>query len=52
MQVNLNDEREQIAAHVRDFRWRANQCRTNADAYSPEAAAIWDLAADALEGRK
>jgi hypothetical protein len=41
-----------LAAHVKDFRWRANQCRTNADAYSPEAATIWDLAADALEGRK
>jgi hypothetical protein len=40
-----------VASHVRDFRWRANQCRTNMDAYSAEAAAIWDLAADALEGK-
>lgn len=31
-----------------DFRWRAYQCRTNADAFDLQAAGIWDLAADAL----
>jgi hypothetical protein len=42
---------EAMREHVRDFRWRANQCRTNLDAYDSNAAAIWDLAADALEGK-
>lgn len=37
--------------HVRDFRWRARQCRTNLDAFDPSAAAVWDFAADALEGK-
>lgn len=34
-----------------DFRWRAFQCRTNADAFDLQAAGIWDLAADALRDR-
>lgn len=45
-------EVEKLREHIRDFRWRANQCRTNPDAFDTKAAAIWDLAADELEGKK
>ena len=45
-------EPERTAKAVVDFRWRAMQCRTNRDAYDAKAAAIWDLAADALEGKR
>jgi len=41
-----------VVEHARDFRWRAAQCRTNPDAFDTKAAAIWDLAADALEGKQ
>ena len=34
-----------------DFRWRAYQCRTNDMAFDPQAAAIWDFAADAVRDR-
>ena len=34
---------------IEDFRWRANQCRTNPDAYCPIAASVWEAAAKALE---
>jgi hypothetical protein len=34
---------------VADFRERARICRTNADAFDTNAAAIWDMAADAAE---
>lgn len=35
-----------------DFRWRAEQCRTNLDAYDATAASVWDLAADAVRERE
>lgn len=41
-----------LRPHIKDFRWRANQCRTNLDAYCEKSAAVWDFAADALEGKQ
>lgn len=38
-----------VEAHIKDFRWRAHQCRTNPDAIDSTAAVVWDFAADALE---
>jgi L-alanine-DL-glutamate epimerase-like enolase superfamily enzyme len=50
--VQLAEAHERaVAARIRDFRGRSLQCRTNPDAFSAEAAAIWDLAANALEGK-
>ena len=45
------EEMDELKAAVKDFRWRASQCRTNPDAYCPKSASVWDLAADALEAR-
>ncbi|WP_133495852.1 hypothetical protein [Stakelama pacifica] len=38
-----------MGKHIQDFRWRARTCRTNPDAYCEKSAAVWDMAADALE---
>jgi len=49
MRAQLDEAMEARKRLVKDFRWRADQCRNNPDAYCPKAASVWDLAAEALE---
>lgn len=52
MTQDSEDTASAVERAVKDFRWRAEQCRTNPDAFDTKAAAIWDFAADALEGKQ
>jgi len=49
LRAQLDEAMEAGKRLIKDFRWRADQCRSNPDAYCPKAASVWDLAAEALE---